>query len=100
VFNNNLLLDPHEANLLFRQHPTKPNKPQIVLLDHGLYRRLDEEFRKCYCRLWQSIILADEKGIETYGRQIASDSAYALLAAILTLKPWDSILTGETAGDE
>ena len=33
-----LLQDPHEANLLVRQHPTKKGYPQIVLLDHGLYK--------------------------------------------------------------
>ena len=32
------LLDPHEANLLVRAHPKKKGYPQIVLLDHGLYK--------------------------------------------------------------
>jgi aarF domain-containing kinase len=91
--------DPHEANLLFRPHPTKKGKPQIVLLDHGLYRRLDENFRKSYARLWQSIILADEKGIEQYGKELSSGRSYALLAAVLTLKPWDSVISGETEED-
>lgn len=31
-------LDPHEANLLVRAHPNKKGYPQIVLLDHGLYK--------------------------------------------------------------
>ena len=36
--------DPHEANVLLREHPTKKGKPQIVLVDHGLYKRLDKDF--------------------------------------------------------
>lgn len=92
-------LDPHEANLLFRPHPTKKNKPQIVLLDHGLYRKLDDSFRRNYCRLWQAIILADETGIEKYGKKLNAGPLYALLAAVLTLKPWDSIISGEGPED-
>jgi aarF domain-containing kinase len=43
--------DPHEANVLVREHPRKRHgHPQVVLLDHGLYRELDDEFRTDYCR--------------------------------------------------
>jgi hypothetical protein len=31
-------LDPHEANMLVRAHPSKKGYPQVVLLDHGLYK--------------------------------------------------------------
>ncbi len=50
--------DPHEANLLVRQHPNQTaGRPQLVLLDHGLYRELDDGFRRNYCRLWRYFIL-------------------------------------------
>lgn len=86
-------LDPHEANLLVRPHPSDPTKPQIVLLDHGLYRQLDDSFRRDYCRLWQSIMLTDEKGIEQHCKHMNAGPAYPLLAAMLTLKPWDDIMS-------
>jgi aarF domain-containing kinase len=35
--------DPHAANLLVRR--SKDGLPELVLLDHGLYRVLDDEFR-------------------------------------------------------
>jgi predicted unusual protein kinase regulating ubiquinone biosynthesis (AarF/ABC1/UbiB family) len=35
--------DPHEANLLVRKHPFKKGQPQIVLLDHGLYKKLGDD---------------------------------------------------------
>ena len=84
--------DPHEANILVRKNPLKPNQPQIVLLDHGLYQDLGDEFRLAYCKLWQSIILADENGIKSACNQLNAGIYYTLFAAILTLKPWDDIV--------
>lgn len=48
--------DPHPANVLVR--PSSAwfgfrNRPQLVLLDHGLYRSLDAEFTREYCSLWR-----------------------------------------------
>lgn len=42
---------------------TKDNftgKSRFVLLDHGLYRTLDENFRYNYCQLWRALILNDQ----------------------------------------
>eukprot|EP01038_Epipyxis_sp_PR26KG_P012446 gene12446-16692_t len=85
--------DPHEANLLIRPHPKYPNKPQLVLLDHGLYRELNDNFRRDYCRLWQSILLSDEKEIKYYCKNLNAEAVYTLLAAVLTCKPWDDIMS-------
>ncbi len=30
---------------------------QVVVLDHGLYRELDDSLRINYCRLWEAMIL-------------------------------------------
>lgn len=35
-------------------------KPQLVLLDHGLYKQLSEELRLGYAGLWQALIFGDE----------------------------------------
>jgi aarF domain-containing kinase len=78
-----------------RAHPNKPSCPQIVLLDHGLYRRLDEHFRREYCRLWQSIILADQNGIAEHCESMNAGPAHPLLVAMLTLKPWDDIVSND-----
>ncbi|KAF9383213.1 hypothetical protein CPB97_006649 [Podila verticillata] len=51
--------DPHAGNILI----TKDNftgKSRFVLLDHGLYRTLDENFRYNYCQLWRALILNDQ----------------------------------------
>ena len=56
--------------MLIRRHPRKEGKPQLVLLDHGLYRKLDNDFRKNYTRLWQALVLGDVKAIEEYCRKL------------------------------
>lgn len=64
--------DPHPGNLFVRRNPDPkaPLKEQIVLLDHGLYRELDEEFRKTYCDLWRAMLLRDNKLLEDCGRRL------------------------------
>lgn len=71
----------------------------IVLLDHGLYKHLDDEFRLQYARLWRAILLADVGGIETAARNLGVE-AYPLLAAILTHRPWDDLVAPARASTE
>ena len=33
---------------------------KLVVLDHGMYRRLDPPFRHAYCQLWRAMLLRDE----------------------------------------
>ena len=42
--------DPHAANLFVRVHK---GRPQLILLDHGLYRTISDQFRHDYACLWQ-----------------------------------------------
>ena len=67
VFNEQVFLegfvhcDPHPSNALIRK---QNGKPFLVLLDHGLYKQLDDDFRIQYARLWRSLMMADVKGIK------------------------------------
>ncbi|KAJ7755229.1 ABC1 family-domain-containing protein [Mycena metata] len=54
--------DPHPGNVIVRPHPAAPRTPQLVLLDHGLYVQLTEEFRREWCALWEGL-LAGEWGV-------------------------------------
>ena len=87
--------DPHEANLLVRSHPFRKGKPQVVLLDHGLYRELQEDFRIGYARLWRGLIVGDETIIKEECQKMNSGPAYTLLAAMLTMRPWDDIVSDD-----
>lgn len=40
-----------------------------VLLDHGIYKELDEGFRLKYCQLWEALILLDSKKIQQLSEQ-------------------------------
>ncbi|KAF9979261.1 hypothetical protein BGZ73_002530 [Actinomortierella ambigua] len=51
--------DPHAGNILIT-HDNYTGLPQFVLLDHGLYRELDENFRYNYSHLWRALILNDQ----------------------------------------
>lgn len=83
--------DPHGANVLVRPDGS------IVLLDHGLYKRLDDEFRLNYARLWRAILLADVRGIEDAASSLGVGDLYPLFAAVLTRKPWDDIANPDFA---
>lgn len=89
--------DPHEGNMLFRKSK-KTGKPQMVLIDHGLYRELEPDFRKHYASLWKSLLIADVNGIyqacmKLGVNDIRSDGdTYRLFAGVLTARPFDEVV--------
>ncbi|XP_072349691.1 aarF domain-containing protein kinase 1 isoform X1 [Scyliorhinus torazame] len=85
--------DPHPGNVLVRKS-TQTHKAEIVLLDHGLYQNLTEEFRLDYCRLWHSLMRTDMKGIEMYSRRLGAGDLYPLFACMVTARSWSSISKG------
>ncbi|KAI3793219.1 hypothetical protein L1987_35835 [Smallanthus sonchifolius] len=91
--------DPHAANLLIRTLPSHKSgmfgrrKPQLVLLDHGLYKQLDSSTRTNYAALWKALVLADAKGIKENCMKFgAGEDLYALFAGILTMRPWNRVI--------
>jgi len=104
VFNAQVFLsgfvhcDPHPANVLLRPHPDKKGKPQIVLVDHGLYKEINNEFRISYARLWKSLMLADIPGIKESCKQMNVTKMYPLLAAMLTARPFDEMMERAKTG--
>ena len=45
--------DAHPGNILIREHPDfKGEKPQVVIIDHGLYCTLSDEFISQFRELW------------------------------------------------
>ena len=96
VFNSQALLsgfchcDPHPANVLVRRD--EKGKAQLVLVDHGLYKQLDDDFRLNYAQLWKSLMLADIPGIKTACASLGIGDMFPLLAAMLTSRPFDEIV--------
>lgn len=63
-----LVYKPTQANMLVRRvegrrHSSRagsaPGQWQLVLLDHGLYRQIDDTVRHHYAGLWRSLIFGD-----------------------------------------
>lgn len=90
--------DPHEANVLLREHPEKKGKPQIVLVDHGLYKQLDDEFQHAYARLWTGIVMADVSEIKSACEQLGVTKMYPLLSSMLTSRPFDEVMERSQTG--
>ncbi|KAF8009900.1 hypothetical protein BT93_J0776 [Corymbia citriodora subsp. variegata] len=86
--------DPHAANLLVRPMPSRSNKkPQLVLLDHGLYKELDVSTRTNYAALWKALVFADAKAIKENSVKLgAGEDLCALFAGILTMRPWNRVI--------
>uniref|UniRef100_A0A8P0T0D6 AarF domain-containing protein kinase 1 n=3 Tax=Canis lupus TaxID=9612 RepID=A0A8P0T0D6_CANLF len=85
--------DPHPGNVLVRKCPGT-GKVEIVLLDHGLYQVLTDEFRLDYCHLWQSLIWTDMKRVKKYSQRLGAGDLYPLFACMLTARSWDSVNRG------
>ncbi|KAI1307372.1 hypothetical protein EDD11_004486 [Mortierella claussenii] len=80
--------DPHPGNVLVRKHPEDPRRHQLLLLDHGLYMRESESFRKQYCQFWKSLFLLDKTNIMEISRQWGVGDSQMLANATL-LKPYN-----------
>ncbi|XP_055317647.1 aarF domain-containing kinase 1 [Sitodiplosis mosellana] len=85
--------DPHPGNILVRK--TKKGDNEIILLDHGLYANLTDEFRYQYSKLWLSILNVDRKGMRFHtGKLGIKGDLYPLFACMLTGRPWESVIAG------
>jgi aarF domain-containing kinase len=82
--------DPHPGNLLVRPRPSDPRSFQLVLLDHGLYRELDEGFRRSYARLWSSLFYRDTPGLRRACDELGVGRYYRVFPLVLTYRPHDS----------
>ncbi|PFH49163.1 hypothetical protein AMATHDRAFT_195305 [Amanita thiersii Skay4041] len=56
--------DPHPGNVIIRPNPSRPDYPQLVLLDHGLYVDVPESFRKEWVALWRGMLAGDFQQVE------------------------------------
>ncbi|MBA0868661.1 hypothetical protein Goshw_017111 [Gossypium schwendimanii] len=91
--------DPHAANLLVRPLPSGKRrifgkkKPQLILLDHGLYKELDFSTRFSYASLWRALVFSDANGIKEHSVKLgAGEDLYVLFAGILTMRPWNRVI--------
>ncbi|KAJ3776833.1 ABC1 family-domain-containing protein [Lentinula raphanica] len=61
--------DGHLGNFICRPNPNDPTLPQLVMLDHGLYVRVDEDFRRDWSLLWKGLLIGDFTSVEQITRK-------------------------------
>lgn len=81
--------DPHPGNVMVRAK--KNGQFDIVLLDHGLYRVLPEDFRDNYARVWKALLSNDLDGIKKYSERLGGGNAYVLFSCVLTARSWEAV---------
>ncbi|KAJ3390954.1 hypothetical protein HDU92_000206 [Lobulomyces angularis] len=79
--------DPHQGNILIRPHPLQKNKPQIVLIDHGLYVSCSPEFVQNYALFWKSLFTQDSQTLEEIVKNWGM-SDIQMFATMTLQKPW------------
>jgi aarF domain-containing kinase len=85
--------DPHPGNILVRPSQEDASKPLVVLLDHGLYRELDDAFRLAYAALWQGIVEGDGASIRREAlRMGVPPEDVELFTAMLTMRSWQDVV--------
>ena len=78
--------DPHPGNLLVRKKKSGYGF-ELVLLDHGMYRRLEQPFRRAHCMLWKSLLTRDaDLGSRTMSALGLDEIGYETLSIALTFR--------------
>lgn len=78
--------DPHAGNMLVRCGQN--GKFQLFLLDHGLYRELDDSFRQSYCRLWKGFVLRRSSDVERACSELGAPGFANLFSVFLLNRSW------------
>lgn len=85
--------DPHPGNLFVRKEKINGKEmTRLVLLDHGLYRDLDDSFRYNYCLLWRGLI-TQNKAIIRESCMALGVKQVELFVSVLTSNTYDSIMS-------
>lgn len=84
--------DPHAGNIFVRKNNME--KLEMVILDHGLYRELDEEFRFYYSLFWRGVITQNQKIIK-YSCKKLQIEYYELFTAIVLNKRYDEVMSNK-----
>ncbi|KAK7571934.1 hypothetical protein V9T40_014406 [Parthenolecanium corni] len=77
--------DPHPGNLLVRK--LKNGSAEIVILDHGLYETLPDNFRLSLSHLWKAVIMNNHTDMKKFSHQLGiADKDYRLFCIALVQK--------------
>ncbi|KAI9852299.1 MAG: hypothetical protein M1838_001188 [Thelocarpon superellum] len=77
--------DPHPGNIFIRRLPS--GRPELVLLDHGLYIHLEPAFRHQYALFWKSLLTFDNATLATIAKSWGIGNADFFASATL-MRPY------------
>ncbi|XP_048139425.1 aarF domain-containing protein kinase 1 isoform X2 [Rhodamnia argentea] len=80
--------DPHPGNILVS--PEGKSGFCLVILDHGIYKQLDEQFRMDYCELWKALIFSDSARVQQLSERFGVGKYSRYFPLILTGRTIDS----------
>ncbi|KAI0805106.1 ABC1 family-domain-containing protein [Xylaria sp. FL0064] len=78
--------DPHPGNIFIRRLPS--GKPELVLIDHGLYVYMEPKFRQQYALFWKSLMTFDNKTIADISEQWGI-KAPDIFASATLMRPYE-----------
>lgn len=78
--------DPHAGNLMVK--PKGHGRFELFLLDHGLYRQLDDNFRQSYCKLWKGLVLRRGSDVEEACQELGTPGFANLFSVFLLNRSW------------
>lgn len=94
--------DPHPGNIFIRRMPS--GKPELVLIDHGLYVNMTPQFRLQYSKFWTAIMTFDNATLKEVTNAWGV-KAPDLFASATLMRPYEggdqstkSRITGELKG--
>jgi len=77
--------DPHPGNIFIRRLPS--GKPELVLIDHGLYIHMQPDFRHQYSLFWKSLMTFDNKTMQEIVKSWGVNNVDVFASATL-LRPY------------
>ncbi|KAK3331054.1 ABC1 family-domain-containing protein [Apodospora peruviana] len=78
--------DPHPGNIFIRRLPN--GKPELVLIDHGLYVYMSDKFRHEYGVFWKALMTLDNKKISEVTAEWGIKAA-DLFASATLMRPYE-----------
>ncbi|KXX82610.1 putative aarF domain-containing protein kinase 1 [Madurella mycetomatis] len=78
--------DPHPGNIFIRRLPN--GKPELVLIDHGLYVFMSDKFRHEYGVFWKALMTFDNKKIAEITHEWGIKAA-DLFASATLMRPYE-----------
>jgi len=84
--------DPHPGNVLVRPRKDNNKKPELILIDNGLYRCYDNNFRYIWSCLWIALINRDIENIKFFSSKLGIEDSYQLFSSILTAHSWNELV--------